>query len=284
MNGGRSPLRVLSLGAGVQSTTVLLMSCVGQLPRLDAAVFADTGWEPSRVYSHLEWLEAEARSHGIPVHRVSHGDLRAEVLRQIDARPVKQSWTSIPLYVLNPDGSKGMIQRQCTRAYKVRPVDRFIRTRLLGLRPKQRAPANAVDHWFGISCDEMLRIRHSSVRWKRHEYPLCNYPAVYIDRPMTRADCIAWLDRNYPGRDVPRSACIGCPFRSDAEWRWLREQAPCEWNEMVGIDHAVRRLPGMHGSVFFHPRRIPLDAAVPALSATDVADKWINECTGLCGI
>ncbi|KKN55324.1 hypothetical protein LCGC14_0583140, partial [marine sediment metagenome] len=43
-------LRILSLGAGVQSTAVLLMSCQGVLPPLDAAVFADTGWEPKAVY------------------------------------------------------------------------------------------------------------------------------------------------------------------------------------------------------------------------------------------
>lgn len=34
-------LRVLSLGAGVQSSVLLLMSCRGELPKLDAAVFAD---------------------------------------------------------------------------------------------------------------------------------------------------------------------------------------------------------------------------------------------------
>lgn len=32
---------ILSLGAGVQSTTVLLMSCLGELPPLDCAIFND---------------------------------------------------------------------------------------------------------------------------------------------------------------------------------------------------------------------------------------------------
>lgn len=40
-------LKVLSLGAGVQSSALLLMSCRGVLPRIDAAVFADTRFEPS---------------------------------------------------------------------------------------------------------------------------------------------------------------------------------------------------------------------------------------------
>src|SRR5690606_37800588 len=63
--GMTTPLKVLLLGAGVQSTTVLLMSCRGLLPKLDAAVFADTQWEPSEVYEHLEWLTGEAAIAGI---------------------------------------------------------------------------------------------------------------------------------------------------------------------------------------------------------------------------
>jgi 3'-phosphoadenosine 5'-phosphosulfate sulfotransferase (PAPS reductase)/FAD synthetase len=73
-------LKVLSLGAGVQSTTVLLMSCRGVLPKLDAAVFADTRWEPTEVYDHLDWLTEEAAKAGIPVHRVTNGDLRQHTL------------------------------------------------------------------------------------------------------------------------------------------------------------------------------------------------------------
>ena len=37
---------MLSLGAGVQSSTLLLMAREGEL-ELDAAVFADTRWEPA---------------------------------------------------------------------------------------------------------------------------------------------------------------------------------------------------------------------------------------------
>ncbi len=45
-------LPLLSLGAGVQSTTVLLLACEGEIPRFDVALFADTGWEPSAVYAN----------------------------------------------------------------------------------------------------------------------------------------------------------------------------------------------------------------------------------------
>ena len=51
------PKRVLSLGAGVQSTALLLMMIHGEIPKADAVIFSDTGWEPAAVYKHLEKLE-----------------------------------------------------------------------------------------------------------------------------------------------------------------------------------------------------------------------------------
>jgi hypothetical protein len=50
--GSPSPirLRVLSLGAGVQSTTMALLAAHGEIgPMPDCAIFADTGWEPRAV-------------------------------------------------------------------------------------------------------------------------------------------------------------------------------------------------------------------------------------------
>lgn len=74
-------MRILSLGAGVQSTALLLLSAKGELPLLDAAIFADTGSEPAVVYDHLDRLEAEvARPAGIPIHRVSYGNLGDDLL------------------------------------------------------------------------------------------------------------------------------------------------------------------------------------------------------------
>jgi 3'-phosphoadenosine 5'-phosphosulfate sulfotransferase (PAPS reductase)/FAD synthetase len=48
-------LRVLSLGAGVQSTTLALMAAHGEIEPPHCAIFADTGWEPRAVYDHLDW-------------------------------------------------------------------------------------------------------------------------------------------------------------------------------------------------------------------------------------
>ena len=69
-------ITVLSLGAGVQSTTVALMAAVGEIkPMPDCAIFADTRWEPKAVYDHLDRLTAALP---FPVHVVSAGNYECE--------------------------------------------------------------------------------------------------------------------------------------------------------------------------------------------------------------
>ena len=136
-------LRVLSLGAGVQSTTVALMAACGSLPQLDACIFADTGWEPKAVYTHLDWLTGELASHGIPVHRVAKSNIRDDALRsQVPGLKTDGvRCASMPYYV-DGDGREGMIKRQCTSEYKIAPIQRMLRT-LIGLKSRQRAPRNS---------------------------------------------------------------------------------------------------------------------------------------------
>ena len=47
----KTNLRVLSLGAGVQSSTLALMIEKGEIPMVEAAIFADTGGNP-RSYTN----------------------------------------------------------------------------------------------------------------------------------------------------------------------------------------------------------------------------------------
>jgi hypothetical protein len=81
---GASPspirLRVLSLGAGVQSTALALMAAHGIAgPMPDCAIFADTGWEPKSVYAHLRWLMLP-NVLPFPVHIVSAANIRDNLL------------------------------------------------------------------------------------------------------------------------------------------------------------------------------------------------------------
>jgi hypothetical protein len=291
-----SMLRILSLGAGVQSSALLLMSIRGELPKIDHAIFADTQWEPKDVYDHLAWLESEAKSAGIPVHRVTRGNLRQDAIefRQHRKSVDGKRYASIPLFVQNPDGSGGIIRRQCTSEYKIEPIERFIKRELLGIMPKQRAPRTpVVEQWFGITVDEVHRLRDSRDRWKTNAYPFCFPEQFGLPKTYTRQSCILWLESNFPGRKVPRSACIGCPYHGNDEWRRMRDDDPESWRDAVEFDREIRVADAsgqsdrkiLVGLPFLHRDLVPLDQ-VDLRTDKDKGQNslWGQECEGMCGV
>ena len=279
-------LEVLNLGAGVQSTTVLLMSLEGLLPPLDYVIFADTGWEPQEVYRHLEWLKTLTTVHVVKNgniakdamrYQVNHHDSSTRQLQRGMGDDGKTRWGSMPFFILGPNGEQGMIRRQCTYEYKIRPIERFVRRTVLGLKPRQRAPKEKViRQWYGISLDEMQRMSKDFNAFTTNYYPL-------IEKRMTRQHCIEWLEQR--GILAPRSACIGCPFHHDKEWRNLKDNSPDEWQEAVEFDEAIRHWGGMRGEVYLHSARIPL-AEVDLTTDVERGQLllWQDECMGMCGV
>ncbi len=273
---GKTPKQVLSLGCGVQSTTVALMSRDGVLPKLDAAVFADTQAEPSSVYEHFRWLRGELEKAGIPVHVGTAGDLGAQVLKGAVAGEGR--FASIPVHVKQRDGSRGMVPRQCTRDFKVRVIERVVREKVLGLRPRQRAPLGAVEQWMGISIEEKKRARMSTKGWVAFRYPLL------FDVPMRRAECIKWLlGRGYP---LPsKSACYFCPYRSPSEWRALRERDPEDFKRAVAFDEKIRNQVGLDGEAYLHGGLVSLgEADLRTDQERGQEEFWSQECMGMCGV
>jgi hypothetical protein len=246
-------MRLLSLGAGVQSTTLALMAADGTLDPLDGAIFADTGWEPRRVYDHLSKLTKLLATSGVPVHVVRRGDLRASVLNP------EGDNHSIPFFVRNPDGSLGMARRECTRNYKVYPIQRKIRE-LLGANPPtfRSVPRGRIaEQWVGFSADEVGRVgRGADVRYVQLRYPL-------IEMGMDRKACQRWLTAR--GWSVEKSACIGCPYHGNRHWREMRDNHPDEWADAVDFDERIRngaeRGRPRAGEAFLHASRVPLALA-----------------------
>jgi len=270
MAGGQPLKRFLSLGAGVQSSTLALMIAHGELEPVEAAIFADTGWEPRKVYEWLDWLEKQLP---FPVYRVQRGDLRADTLAR--SNTTGQQFAAIPWHMLTPNGDRAMGRRQCTAEYKIAPLTRQTRD-LMGLAPRQRAKGVMCEMLIGISTDEALRMKPSHEAWKVHRWPL-------IDKGMSRSDCLAWMERKgYPL--PPKSSCIGCPFHSDHEWRAIKAD-PEAWADAIEVDAAIRHQPGMRGQQFMHRSCKPLDE-VDLSTAADhgQVDMFNNECEGMCGV
>lgn len=272
-------MKVLSLGAGVQSSVLALMSAAGEIEPFDCAIFADTQGEPASVYAWLDWLAAKLP---YPVHRVTIGSLEA---REVTVRISKRSgkpWmkNSIPAFIDNGPGRKlGMLGRKCTTDFKIEPIKRKLRT-LVGIKrtPKDKSLV-LVDQAIGISLDEFLRAKPSRETWIKHYFPL-------IDLGMTRTDCMAWMKANgYP--EPPRSACRFCPFHSDAEWTRLRDSEPAEFEAAVLFERRLQSAAAgvLDGVPYLHSSLKPLDQVTFAdLPAKQQVDMFNNECEGLCGV
>ena len=274
---GVKPFIVLSLGAGTQSTVLALMADMGWggLEKPDIAIFADTQWEPPSVYEHLDWLEKQL---SYEVVRVSAGDIRENVLKGVT--PDGGRFLDMPVFLTNPDGKESIASRQCTNHYKIIPIHKKLRE-LLKLKPGRRAPMDVqVEMWMGISADEVSRKKPSRDEWITNRFPL-------IDMDLTRAHLYGWFAERYPGRVLPRSACIGCPYHNNMEWKWLKDNDPKSFQDAVFVDRAMREIPNIRdifvGEGYLHRDRKSLDT-VDLDRAEDYDDFMSSECEGLCGI
>lgn len=277
------PIRFLSLGAGVQSSTLLYMMLAGEVQPADHIIFADTGWEPQSVYDHLDKLKVLIDNAGIPFHMVSGGNIREDALTPDETG---RHFVTMPLHQITTGNKKSMVRRQCTGVYKIDPILKLQR-KLVGLQKGQRHKDQLGTTVIGISYDETQRMRDAKFSWLRNEYPL-------VDLKMTRQDCIKWCDDHGYGRP-PRSACIGCPFKNDDQWRRLRDETPDEWADAVDFDHRMRAV--LNADVrfiyepFLHRQMKPLDL-VDLRTAKDKGqdnlfdddEPFNQECEGMCGL
>lgn len=268
------PLRILSLGAGVQSTTLALMAAAGEFDVMpDAAIFADTGWEPEPVYQQVEWLRSRLP---FPIHVTNNGNIKDGILARRNTTSGR--FAAIPWFIKSPDGKAGMGRRQCSSEYKLTPIMRKVRE-LVGRPGRLPIPAGTVEVWIGISRDEASRMKPAKQKYMVNRWPL-------VERDITRAQCLAWLKAHeFP--EPPKSACIGCPFHNDAMWREMRDKRPVEFADAVAVDAALRvgDARGMRGEEFMHRLMIPLREAVEQASDDGgQGNLFQNECEGICGV
>lgn len=309
------PIHIISLGAGVQSSTMALMAAAGEItPMPICSVFCDTGDEPSAVYEWIKWLKPNLP---FGIVEVSRGRLSDEQLRIREhlGRPGK-FWAKslIPAFILNPDGTKGIMGRQCTFSYKVEMLEkqarRIVERGLPQIRPWQRKHKNAMTawrdakkakvacpawawdemqadalavQWIGISLDEVQRMKPARHPWIRHRWPL-------IEKEMTRHDCLRWMEaKKFPV--PPRSACVYCPFHSDAEWRRLAKNDPDGYKFAIEFEKKLQavkaKTDNIKGVPFLHSSLKPLGEVVFTTDTErgqGLLAGFNNECEGMCGV
>lgn len=195
--------------------------------------------------------------------------------------------SEIPAFGKNPDGSKGIMGRKCTRDFKIQPIK--VKTReLCGVRRGQKEVT--VTQWIGISYDEMGRATASREPWSQTRFPL-------LEMEIDRDGCLKWMrDHGYP--EPPRSACLFCPFHSDHEWSRIKAGDPDEWAYVQQFERemqaaasqcqVIRSVPFLHpslkpiGEVEFAPKKAP--DGQKQLTMHEMWNDIKNDCSGMCGV
>ncbi len=246
------PIHIISLGAGVQSSTMALMAAHGEItPMPKCAIFADTQDEPVEVYVWLAKLRALLP---FPVVRVSKGKLSDAILNG-------WNFSQIPAWFLGKKGPS-LGRRQCTRHYKIVPIRREIRSRY---------PRQTVTMWIGISWDEIHRMKPSGRQWLIHRHPL-------IDKRMSRRDCEKKL-RSFGVTSVPKSACIMCPYRGEKQWAKSRNN--------LRDSRLIKKVEGVliPRGEFLTSQLVPIaDADFSTDEDHGQQVMFGNECEGMCGV
>jgi len=280
--------RYLLLGGGVQSTTLARMMQTGFIEPADLVIFADTGDEPNYVYQQYLTIQDGLSSVGIKTVR---SRFRPGIF--IDMKRGEPQG-SMPLWILNKDGSIGQLKRQCTSEYKVKVSNYTIACDLVergeialkypwywhesdglmnqhegsnswirGDSPMPRLMLSRkryAEIIFGISTDEPRRAKADrGLLWQKAVYPL-------MELGMSRTDCLTWLTEN--GFPIPhKSACVQCPYRDDPSWLWLQQHDPASFGYACDIDDFVRSpqfngskraYGGLRGDLYVHYTCTPL--------------------------
>lgn len=258
-------LKVISLGLGVQSTAVYLMSSMGMLPRADVAIFADPQAEHYKTYEILQWLLGwKEENNGIDIVVNKDRNIYTDQLKTNPHKHIRVP--QIPAHTT----PSGIARRQCTYEYKIMPVIKSTR-KLHGLKPRKRM--KPTEFWLGISTDEIQRMKKSQLYNIEYFYPL-----IYTG--MSRLDCIDFFkENNFPV--PPKSSCVFCPFHSNSFWKEIQKENGSAWKMSIEVDEKIRIKNGMRGKMYLHPSRKPL-------KDINFEDNQMSfdgfDCEGHCGI
>lgn len=254
-----SIINVLSLGAGKQSSYMLLNSLKNGI-KPDLAIFSDTKCEPNYVYDYLKWLVDYCKiEYKFQITIVSEGNLMEDVIDYQKGN--KKRVASLPLFT-----ETGIINRQCTNDYKIRPLRKYLQKVRNG---------NKVKLWLGISLDEIERMKQSNVQYITNEFPLI-HQRIKIDNIK------AWFFNNKLP-EPSKSACLVCPFHSNQYWQIFKVKYPQEFETACNFDDIIRNYGNMKQKCYLNRQLKPL-REIDFKIENSLFPELIEECNGLCGL
>lgn len=140
-----NPIHFFSFGGGVQSTAIALMLIhqphrFSKLP--DYIMFADPGAESPQTYQHIDRVFELLEKSGFKIVVVKPDTPIDESEGGLRAVP----WFSRNKY----SGEVSLLRRQCTREYKIDPLQKKMRE-LLGFAKGKRIPIGSAITWLGLA-------------------------------------------------------------------------------------------------------------------------------------
>ena len=276
-------MKILSCGAGMQSSALHLMSCENalakirgeppvwpQVPIYDISIFCDLGFEPPWVKKQVEFLANAGHSCGVPLV-ILDSPLYTDFMENFGERRT----ISIPWWTIKEDGHKSKMPRNCTIDYKVELISKYVRWELLGYKKGQRLreeDKKAHEMHMGFSAEESRRCKESPNPMFVNKFPL-------VEMGLTRADNFAYI-KDVWGLETKASACSFCPFHKNYFFKFPRENEPEQYAQVVGVDELLRDKnpkPPMDSDLFISRSRKRL---------MDLTDEDCNdaECFEYCGM
>lgn len=233
-------MKILSCGAGMQSTALALISCrqihgetkYPHVPRYDAVIYCDLGIEPVWVIDQVKFIEHACLEAGIPFY-ILQSDLYRDYMDYFG----KSRVSGMPFWTLDADGKPGRIgRRACTVDYKILMIQKFVRSYMLGYRPRQRLreeDIGAHELHIGFSLEEASRSFPSHHRMFENKFPL-------IDMGWERADTYRYNLEEW-GLDSKASACLICPFHKNYFFQHIKHNFPADYANVVQFDDMLEQ-------------------------------------------
>ena len=234
-------MKILSFGAGMQSTALALMSCENAfsktdgkelpyplVPIYDIVIFCDLGLEPVWVRKQADFVRRACETAGIQYKELD-APLYQDLMRDFGKKRV----VSIPWWTIDEKGHKSKFPRNCTLDYKVQVISKYVRWELLGYRKHQRLrdeDKKAHEMHLGFSFEEKKRCKESPNPMFVNKFPL-------VDMKLERKDNYAYI-KDVWGLDTKASACCFCPFHRN----YSKTKSSCSCRAGCGTDSGFDRV------------------------------------------
>lgn len=256
--------KFIAYSGGVESTAMALA-----FGRNAQCIFTDTGAEHEEMYARLDFVERELKKIHGPCFSIT----------RIKAKDADGTGTdNLTDYILHYGYFPSPMARFCTRAFKIEPMNDFLRD------------AGECELMIGLNADEA----------DKREGNLGTLPNIKISYPLvdlhiTRSIAITALKEYGLEPRLPvymrRGGCVYCPFKSKKEYIAMAHLAPGQIEKVAALEEKVHSLARNKNKTFYGVRHgIPSmrglieDEKRSLFSSSEMYDQQPEEIGTPCGV